>query len=88
MKTKLISDDPENGSFSTQLRWCSNNGFHGSGQGPEIEVDPAFPRREFIEKVKANGGKLPKIRLSACLKFGGVCSSKHCRDEHEKLLLR
>lgn len=60
--------------FSEQFRECKEANLVGSGEGPEIVIDPLFPRRAFIERVKKEG-KLPTARLSTCKRFSGTCSS-------------
>jgi len=73
-----IADDPINGSFQQQFRWCKKRELN-TKLGPLLtgpEVQPIFIRLK----------KPIEVQTLECGKFGGICSSKHCRDGHKKFI--
>jgi hypothetical protein len=79
MKTTKIADDPINGAFSAQFRWCVEHGIN-KNPGPTLtgpDVQPIFHKLD----------KPIEVHTKECGKFGGICSSGNCREGHEKLAM-
>lgn len=74
-----IADDPVSGSFREQFVWCGENEVR-IFPGPLVDITPLFPWK--LKNFDPNNPIQPAF---GCAKFGGVCSSKTCRDGHQAL---
>lgn len=65
--------------FYKQYQECSQEGFLGVGDFLSFEEHPellpAFPKTSVIQAIK--NGDWKGIEKTRCLRFGGICGSKH-----------